>query len=472
MPAPTTTTPAPREESTVVPTCGSFGPFEIEGLIRQGGMGIVYRARQARLGRTIALKVLPPELAHNDDFRERFMREAQSAASLRHPNIVTVHDAGEVEGLLYIAMDFIDGPDLSHVLREEGPLAPDPTLAVIRDVGGALDAAHSHGLIHRDVKPANVLVAPDRYYLTDFGLTKAVSETTGVTGPGQFVGTVHYVAPEQIRGEPLDARTDVYGLGCLLYRCLAGTVPFQRDDDWGVLQAHLHEQPPRLSARRPDLPPALDDVVFQALAKSKDNRFPTCTALVDAVAHALGGGAVEPFVEELPQAALPAAAAPAQPRRGRHAAALVAVAAGFGLAALLALPGSGHETVLSHTQSVAGTSAQDPTPTKKPRHPRRDDGTRRRPNGSLLSQASTDGTATGTAGTHTYRPPVTKPGSRKTAPRDMQTVTGTTPKTTPTTTPTGSQTEPTTTPTDTDTGTGTTPTGTGTGTGPTTRPLH
>src|SRR4051795_7751079 len=192
-------------------------------------MGEVYLARHRHLKRQVALKILQPELGGDEAFRERFIRESQSAAALHHPNIVTVYDAGEADGLLYLAMQYIDGPDLATVLHREGPQPAVRCMLIVDQLAQALEAAHAHGLIHRDVKPANVLIDDECCYLTDFGLTKPVAVTTAVTAPGQFVGTVDYVAPEQIRGQQVDARADVYGLGCLMYRALAGQPPFPRD---------------------------------------------------------------------------------------------------------------------------------------------------------------------------------------------------------------------------------------------------
>jgi YVTN family beta-propeller protein len=253
-------------------------------------MGEVYLARHRHLDRQVALKILPPDLAGNPGFRERFIRESRSAAALHHPNIVTVYDAGEIDGLLYIAMQFIDGPDLSSVLHRDGPLAAARCMLIVEQLAAALEAAHARGLIHRDVKPANVLLDAERTYLTDFGLTKPVSVKTAVTAPGVLVGTVDYVAPEQIRGGPVDPRADVYGLGCLMYRALAGRPPFPRDSEMAVLHAHLYDEPPRVTDLRPDLPAGLDEVIRTALAKHPDDRFGSATALSIAANHALAHG--------------------------------------------------------------------------------------------------------------------------------------------------------------------------------------
>src|SRR3954470_4437138 len=192
-------------------------------------MGVVYRAEHEHLNRIVALKLLAPELAATPGFRERFKRESQVAAALEHPSIVPVYDAGELGGTLYIAMRFIRGTDLAAVLRRDGALGPERTLAIFGQVGDALDAAHASGLVHRDVKPANVMLEGEHCYLADFGLTKPVAETTGLTAAGQFLGTLDYVAPEQIEGRAIDHRVDIYALGCVLYECLTGAKPYPRD---------------------------------------------------------------------------------------------------------------------------------------------------------------------------------------------------------------------------------------------------
>jgi tRNA A-37 threonylcarbamoyl transferase component Bud32/CheY-like chemotaxis protein len=257
--------------------------YRIEERIGRGGMGVVYRAEHLNLRRRAAVKIIAPDLAESEGFRERFTREARIAAALQHPNIVTVYDAGELDGLLYLAMQYIQGSDLSAVLRTEHRLRPYRAVDVCRQVASALDAAHGMGLIHRDVKPANVLIEGRTAFLTDFGLTKRLDgEHTQLTRAGDVVGTIHYVAPEQIEGSPVSARTDVYSLGCLLYHCLTGQVPFARDTDVAVIYAHLSEDPPRVTGVRPELPEGLDGVIAKALDKSPDRRFPTCGDLISA----------------------------------------------------------------------------------------------------------------------------------------------------------------------------------------------
>jgi serine/threonine protein kinase len=263
-----------------------LGAYELEALVGRGGMGVVYRARHLHLQRTVALKLLGPELAA-DDFRERFVREAQLAAALHHPNIVTVYDAGEADDLLYIAMQYVEGTDLAELLRRRRSLEPPEAVATLGPIASALDAAHGLGIVHRDVKPANILVG-DRPYLTDFGLTKRVSSQTRLTQHGSFVGTVDYVAPEQILCQSLDARADMYSLACVLFHALTGAPPFAKDSELSVLYAQLEETPPPISSKRPDLAVELDGVFATALAKQKEDRYESCGALLEAARAALG----------------------------------------------------------------------------------------------------------------------------------------------------------------------------------------
>ena len=265
--------------------------YRIESLLGRGGMSVVYLAEHMRLGRKVALKVLATPLAHDESFRERFARESQRAAELDHPNVIPIYDAGEIEGsdsdgLLYIAMRYVAGSDLRSLLKQEKRLSVGRTLFVLEQVAGALDAAHENNLIHRDVKPSNILVADpsEHVYLTDFGVAKQTT-APDLTRTGVFVGTVDYAAPEQIEGLSLGPYTDVYALGCVLYECLAGRPPFDREAEVAVMHAHLTGAPPRLSETRPDLPRELDRVIATAMAKSSDDRFRRASELVDA-AHA------------------------------------------------------------------------------------------------------------------------------------------------------------------------------------------
>ncbi len=268
-----------------------FVGYRLDELIGRGGMGVVYRAYDLRLKRSVALKLMAPELALDQRFRERFSREAELAMSLEHPNVVPIHDAGEIDGRLYLAMRRVEGTDLRALLHVEGVLDPARALAICSQVANALDAAHASGLVHRDVKPSNVLLdANEHVYLADFGLTRQFDEHGGPAGEGRSVGTPAYLAPEQIEGGPLDGRSDVYSLGCLLYECLTGEVPFSRGSRLAVAWAHLEEEPPSASERRPELPVSIDAVIRKAMAKEARDRYPTCAALINAAAQALGLG--------------------------------------------------------------------------------------------------------------------------------------------------------------------------------------
>ncbi|WP_314241837.1 serine/threonine-protein kinase [Streptomyces kutzneri] len=295
--------------------------YLVESEIGRGGMAVVYEARDLRLDRRVALKLLAPELARNDTFRKRFAHESKVAATIEHPHIVPVFEAGEADGLLYIAMRLVEGPDLRVMLDRTGPLPVETAARIAGQVASALDAAHAHDLVHRDVKPGNILIAPgtdrdhpEHAYLTDFGLTKKSLSLTGFTTDGQFVGTVTYVAPEQISGKPVDGRCDVYSLGCVVYEALAGEPPFQRDDDIALLWAHQYDPPPPLSSRRPGLPEEVDAVLAKALAKSPDDRWNSCLEFTGALRRA-GEAGRPPTTGEAGEAgeALGEAAHPARP---------------------------------------------------------------------------------------------------------------------------------------------------------------
>ncbi len=257
--------------------------YRLEKVLGRGGMSVVYLAEHIRLGRKVALKLLAPALSEDESFRERFVRESRRAAELDHPNIIPIHDAGEDDGQLYIAMRYVEGSDLKGVVKRDGPLQLGRTLFMLDQVASALGAAHERDLVHRDVKPSNVLVSEpsDRVYLTDFGVVKHTA-SRGLTKTGFFIGTVDYAPPEQIEGLPLDPRTDVYALGCVFYECLTGRAPFDRDGEVAVMHAHLTEPPPKLTTQRPDLPKALNAVIASAMAKDKDERFQTCDDFIDA----------------------------------------------------------------------------------------------------------------------------------------------------------------------------------------------
>ena len=303
--------------------------YEVELLIGRGGMGEVYRARDRRLDRPVALKVLTARLAEDDAFRERLTRESRLAAAIDHPHVVPVYEAGEADGRIFIAMRYVEGTDLRAVRRREGKLEPRRALEIVAQLGEALDAAHERGLVHRDVKPSNCLIDErGNCYLADFGLTQSPAERER-PAEGQLMGTVDYVAPEQIRGDEVDGRADVYSLGCVLYECLTGESPFRRPSDVATLFAHLEEQPPAVSAQRAELPRALDAVLSRALAIEPAERYSTCGELVDDARAALGLAAV--------------------PRRSRRLVALAitgAMLAAAAVAALLILTGGGSNKAL------------------------------------------------------------------------------------------------------------------------------
>ena len=263
-----------------------FADHRIEALAGRGGMGVVYRATQLALDRTVALKLIAPDLAQDESFRERFVRESRAAASIEHPNVIPIYHAGERDGQLFIVMRYVEGEDLRARVRAAGRLEPADAARIVAQVGGALDAAHARGLVHRDVKPANVLLgAGDHSYLTDFGLTKRVASESGTTQAGGWVGTLGYVAPEQIRGERVDARADVYALGCVLVHLLTGRAPFVRSGDEATLWAHLNDEPP---GEADGVPPAFVPVVRRALAKQPADRFPSAGDLGRAALAAAG----------------------------------------------------------------------------------------------------------------------------------------------------------------------------------------
>src|SRR5262245_18078773 len=258
--------------------------YRIEERVGRGGMGVVYRAYDLRLKRNVALKLIAPELSGEEQFRERFLSETELAASLEHPNVVPIHDAGDVDTQLYLAMRYVEGSDLKRLLREQGSLEPTRAFTICAQVAGALDAAHERGLVHRDVKPSNVLLdAHGHVYLADFGLTRRLDDQGIAFSPGLSLGTPAYAAPEQIQGAEIDGRADVYSLGCLLYECLTGTPPFTRESELAVLWAHLQDEPPF-----PPGYPSLAPVFARALAKQPDERYATCADLIDAAREALG----------------------------------------------------------------------------------------------------------------------------------------------------------------------------------------
>jgi Protein kinase domain len=313
--------------------------YRIERLLGRGGMSVVYLAHDPRLKRNVALKLLAPELAKDEGFCLRFLRESQLAASLDHPNVVPVYEAGEADGLLYIAMRYVLGTDLKVLLRAEGALAPERALQLVGQVASALDAAHERGLVHRDVKPSNVLLTgrpgKEHCYLADFGLSTSTSDRS-VADARHIVGTIDYVAPEQIRDVGVDGRADVYSLACLLYECLVGDVPFRRSSDVAVIYAHLEEPAPKASERAPTLPAAVDAVLERGTAKVPDERWQTCAALIDAARSALGDGAARVGVR----------------RRSRRLGIATALSGVAAVAALAALMLGGGGTAIARSDSL------------------------------------------------------------------------------------------------------------------------
>jgi serine/threonine-protein kinase len=275
--------------------------------IGRGGMAVVYRAHDERLDRQVALKILAPGLALDDAFRQRFIRESRAAAAVDDPHIIPVFEAGESGGVLFIAMRYVRGGDVRTLLDRHGPLPPARATEIISQVASALDDAHSRGLVHRDVKPANMLLdagfrsdRPDHVYLSDFGLSKQSLAPSGLTSTGQFLGTLDYVAPEQIEGKPVDGRADLYSLACAAFELLSGEPPFKRDQGLAVVYAQLSEPPPSLSARRPGLPPAAGEVIARAMAKAPADRFASCRDFAAALRAAFGLRPLDSGPEPIP----------------------------------------------------------------------------------------------------------------------------------------------------------------------------
>jgi hypothetical protein len=351
-----------------------FGGYRIEAVAGRGGMGVVYRAVQLDGGRVVALKLIASGRAADPEFRERFQREQRMAAAIDHPNVVPVHGVGEEDGQLYLAMRYVRGTDLHALIRREGPLEAARAVAIIGQVAAALDAAHAAALVHRDVKPANVLVAggreDERAYLSDFGLTRLQASDTRLTHTGGWIGTTDFTSPEQLRGERVDARADVYSLGCVLFAALAGEPPFVRETVPATILAHLSDAPPRPSEI--GAPQGFDRVIARSLAKEAADRYPSAGDLARAADAAARGEpvtesersvAVGPAASGLPangHAAAPtavttvnaqatavrprpvAAPPPRRARRGRRAAAIGVAAAGLATgAALIAVSGGG-----------------------------------------------------------------------------------------------------------------------------------
>src|SRR3954453_4896891 len=277
-----------------------FAGYRIEGVLGRGGMGVVYLAEQHDLGRRVAIKVIAPALASDPNYLERFSRESRLAAAIEHPNAIPIYEAGVADDEMpYLVMRYVEGEVLSSLLRREGRLETRRAAAIVDQIAGALDEAHARGLVHRDVKPANVIVESRRgtehAYLTDFGLTREMDASSGVTATGRWVGTIDYASPEQIKGRPVDARCDVYALGCVLFTSLTGRLPFERDEDVAKLYAHVSEPPPAASSVVDGVPPEVDRVISRAMAKDPDYRFPSAGDLGRAaMAPATGIDVAEP----------------------------------------------------------------------------------------------------------------------------------------------------------------------------------
>jgi serine/threonine protein kinase len=292
---------------TELPADSTFAGYRIDGLLARGGMGVVYRATDLGLERPVALKLISSELSGNSGFRRRFEAESKVAASLEHPNVIPIFSAGEHEGVLYLAMRYVEGKDLREAITEQGRLEPARAVPIIVQVAAALDAAHAKGLVHRDVKPANIMLAPgDHVYLTDFGLTKRLMADSEETVTDQLLGTLDYVAPEQIRGAEVGPYTDVYALGCVFFQALSGTAPFGGLEREAKLWAHVSEEPPTLGA---EAPADLQGVIAKAMAKDPAERYRSAGELAETARQAIG---------EEPARADMNSAGETRPRTGSH----------------------------------------------------------------------------------------------------------------------------------------------------------
>lgn len=282
---------AGRLAAAVAPGLGAgsrIADYRLEEQVGHGGMAVVFRACDERLGRLVALKIMAPAVAADAAFRQRFIRESRAAAAVDDPHIIPVYEAGEASGVLFIAMRYVPGGDVRTLVDRQGPLRAGRAAAIISPVASALDAAHAAGLVHRDVKPGNMLVdarpgRPDHVYLSDFGLSKGAMSSARLTGTGQLLGTLDYISPEQIAGRQVDGRTDQYALACAAFELLTGAPPFRRDEATAVMYAQLSEPPPQLTSLRPDLPPAADQVFARALAKAPGQRYADCREFADAL---------------------------------------------------------------------------------------------------------------------------------------------------------------------------------------------
>jgi serine/threonine protein kinase len=336
---------------------GQLGNYLIDSVIGRGGMSVVYRAKHSRLGMSVALKVLAPELSSDDTFRERFLREAQMAAAVDHPNVIPIHDMGLHESSLYIVMRYVSGGDLKALLTTSSSLEAERALTLLMPIALALDAAHAHGLIHRDVKPANILIQRsaagdvDHVYLTDFGIAKSASFMSGLTGTGGFIGTVEYMAPEQIEGHEVSAQTDVYALAATFYECLTGRIPFQRELAAGARPPTGAPEP--VTGTRPELPSALDGVIAKGLSRNPFDRYATCEQFLRACIYVLEGRSSD--IGDLGQTAIAATALSADESAG----------AGSQLSPDDA--GSAREPVVAHAAGSTPSAGQPPPGGEQPR---------------------------------------------------------------------------------------------------------
>jgi serine/threonine protein kinase len=267
----------------------SFAGYEVESVVGAGGIGILYRARQLKLDLPVALNLVESDVARDPIIRERLRREARAVAALDHPNVVPLYEAGEDGGTVFIATRWVEGTELGTLIHDEGPLEPGRAARTAAQIAAALQVAHDHGLVHRDIKPSNViLTSEDHVYVTDFGLAKRAGTAAGLTRADQMLGTVDYIAPEQVEGSEPDARGDVYALACVLYEMLAGEAPFaSHKGGMAKMWAQVNAEPQPVRERRPDVPPALEDVIALGLSKTPEDR-PTAAAFRTMVLRAVG----------------------------------------------------------------------------------------------------------------------------------------------------------------------------------------
>lgn len=343
-----------------------FGHYRMDGLIARGGMGEVHRAYDTQHDRVVAVKVLSEHMATNDDFRQRFIREARAAARLREPHVIPIHAYGEIDGRLYLDMRLVEGDNLSARLAAGGPMNPAEAVDVIGQIASALDAAHAEDLVHRDVKPSNVLLSTGGFaYLVDFGIARSMAPRADITGPGIPIGTVIYMAPERFAPHGrADHRVDIYSLACMLFQCLTGAAPFSAENPLAIMHAHLNEEPPRPTAYRPDLPPGFDHVIAVGMAKRPEDRFQSAGELAAAARQAQGQAVYEPPATLPAPRALPPET---RPRRGlwwlAGTAAAVVVAV-LTVAAVLNWPLGGRQSADQPTsQSTTTTTTADPPDT-------------------------------------------------------------------------------------------------------------